>query len=201
MSRAHLHRRPLLAAIALAPLAACQSVPNQPPPENTAEINRVQAYLNGIETLQARFVQIWPNGTTSKGTLWMDRPGRLRLQYAPPTPLTLVAAQGTLLIYNTSNQGTTTMPLARTPLSMLLAPTIDLSGPVTVTNVQNTPGSLALTLVRSDAPRQGSLTLAFSRTPLTLRSIRLVDAEAHVTDLTLLALYPNVPVSASLFQL
>jgi outer membrane lipoprotein-sorting protein len=196
-----MHRRPLLAAIALAPLAACQSLPAQPAHASAAEINSIQAYLNGIKTLQARFVQVWPNGTTSAGTLWMDRPGRLRLQYAPPTPLTLVAAQGTLLIYNTSNQGTTTMPLDRTPLSILLAPTISLSGPVTVTSMENTPGNLVLTVVRTAAPRQGSLTLLFSRTPLTLRSIRVVDAEGHVTDLTLLALSPNVPINPSMFQL
>jgi outer membrane lipoprotein-sorting protein len=193
-----MRRRSFLAAIM--PLVACRSLPTQPAPANDAEINRVQAYLNGIKTLQAHFVQVWPNGTTSEGTLWMDRPGRLRLQYAPPTPLTLIAAQGTLLIHNTSNQGTTTMPLARTPLSILLAPTISLSGSVTATNIQNTRGGLTITLVRTNAPRQGSLTLFLSRTPLTLGSIRVVDAEGHVTDLTLLALNPNVPINPAIFQ-
>jgi Outer membrane lipoprotein carrier protein LolA len=119
-SRDHMRRRSFLAAIV--PLVACRSLPTQPAPDNDAEINRVEAYLNGIKTLQAHSVQVWPNGTTSDGTLWMDRPGRLRLQYAPPSPLTLIAAQGTLLIHNASNQATTTMPLARTPLSILLAP-------------------------------------------------------------------------------
>jgi outer membrane lipoprotein-sorting protein len=194
-----MRRRSVLAAIV--PLAGCQSLPTRSAPVSAAEINQVQAYLNGIKTLQARFVQVWPDGTTSEGTLWMDRPGRLRLQYAPPTPLILVAAQGTVLIYNTSNQGSTTMPVARTPLSILLAPTISLNGPVTVTAVENTAVGFALTLVRTNASHQGSLTLLFSRTPLTLRSIRVVDAEGHVTDLTLLALRPNVPVSQSLFQL
>ncbi len=131
----------------------------------------------------------------------MDRPGRLRLQYAPPTPLTLIAAEGTLLIHNASNQGTITMPLARTPLSILLAPSISLSGSVTVTNIQNTPGGLTITLVRTNAPREGSLTLFLSRAPLTLRSIRVVDAEGHVTELTLLTLEPNVPINPAIFQL
>jgi outer membrane lipoprotein-sorting protein len=196
-----MRRRSLLATIALAPLAACQSLPTQGTSGSTAEINRVQAYLNGIKTLQARFVQVGPDGTRSEGTLWMDRPGRLRLQYAPPTPLTLVAAHGTVLIYNASNQGTTTMPLAHTPLSILLQPTITLSGSVTVTQVQSAPSSLAITTVRTSAPRQGALTLLFSRPPRTLRSIRVVDAEGHVTELTLLALRPNVPVNPAVFQL
>jgi outer membrane lipoprotein-sorting protein len=194
-----MRRRSFLAAIV--PLVACRSLPIQPAPDNGAEINRVEAYLNGIKTLQAHFVQVWPNGTTSEGTLWMDRPGRLRLQYAPPTPLTLIATQGTLLIHNASNQATTTMPLARTPLSILLTPTISLSGSVTVTNIQNTPGGLTITLVRTNTPREGSLTLFLSRAPLTLRSIRVVDPEGHVTELTLLTLEPNVPINPAIFQL
>jgi outer membrane lipoprotein-sorting protein len=194
-----MRRRSFLAAIV--PLVACRSLPTQPAPDNDAEINRVEAYLNGIKTLQAHFVQVWSNGTTSEGTLWMDRPGRLRLQYAPPSPLTLIAAQGTLLIHNASNQGTTAMPLARTPLSIVLAPAISLSGSATVTNIQNTPGGLTITLVRTNAPREGSLTLLLSRAPLTLPSIRLVDAEGHVTELTLLTLEPNVPINPAIFQL
>jgi hypothetical protein len=112
-----------------------------------------------------------------------------------------VAAQGTLLIYDSANQGTTTLPLARTPLSILLDQTISLRGPVTVTRVESAPAQLAMTMVRTAAPQQGSLTLLFSRAPLTLRSIRMVDAEGRVTDLTLLNLLPNRPIDPALFQL
>jgi outer membrane lipoprotein-sorting protein len=198
-----MHRRSILGGLMVAPLVACQPMPvgqNLSSQDNT-EIDHVEAYLNGIKSLQARFFQIWPNDTSSTGTLWMDRPGRLRLQYAPPSPLTLVAAQGTLLIYDSANQGTTTLPLARTPLSILLDQTISLRGPVTVTRVDSAPAQLAMTMVRTAAPQQGSLTLLFSRTPLTLRSIRMVDAEGHITDLTLLDLLPNRPIDPALFQL
>ena len=198
-----MQRRSVLGGIIMVPLTACQPMPARPELslQSSAEIDRVQAYLNGIRSLQARFIQIWPNATSSEGTLWMERPGRLRLQYAPPSSLTLVAAHGTLLIYDSATQGTTTLPLARTPLSILLAPTISLEGPVTVTGVQSTPGEFALTVVRTSAPRQGSLTLLFTRTPLTLRSIRMIDAEGHVTDLTLLDLVPNGPINPALFEL
>lgn len=196
-------RRSVLAAVIVLALAGCQTMPAQPElsSQAKAEIDQVQAYLNGIRTLQAQFIQIWPNGALSEGTLWMDRPGRLRLQYAAPSPLTLVAARGTLLIYDSANQGTTTMPVARTPLSILLAPAISLNGPATVTGVQDGPGELALAVVRTDAPRQGSLTLQFSTSPLTLRSIRMVDAEGRTTDLRLQTLMPNRPIDPALFQL
>jgi len=198
-----MQRRSILAAIIVAPLAACQPMPVRLDlsSQSNAEIDRVEAYLNGIKSLQARFIQTWPNATSSAGTLWMDRPGRLRLQYAPPSPLTLIAADGTLLIYDSANQGTTTLPLARTPLSILLAQTISLKASVTVTRVESTPAELTTTMVKTAAPRQGSLTLLFSRAPLTLQSIRIVDAEGHVTDLRLLDLLPNRPIDPALFEL
>lgn len=198
-----MQRRSILGALIVASMAACQPMPveQELSSQSNTEIDHVEAYLNGIKSLQARFVQVWPNNTTSAGTLWMDRPGRLRLQYAPPSPLTLVAAQGTLLIYDSANQGTTTLPLARTPLSILLAETISLRGSVTVTRVESAPAELVMAMVRTAAPQQGSLALLFSRAPPTLRSIRMVDAEGRVTDLTLLDLVPNKPIDPTLFKL
>ena len=112
-----------------------------------------------------------------------------------------MAAGGTVLLYDASNQASTTMPLANTPLAIILAPVINLSGAVTATRIQNDPARLAITVVQTAAPQQGSLTLIFSRVPFGLRYIRMVDAEGRVTDLALLDVTLNVPVDRSLFQL
>jgi len=196
-------RRRALAVAVLAPLAACQSVP----PMHTlggadaATLARVQAYLNSLRTLQARFKQVWPNGTTNVGTLWMQRPGRLRLQYAPPSPLTLVAADGTVLLYNASTEASTTMPLSRSPLGILLADVITLSGPVTVTAVRRLPGQLLLSMVRTAAPSEGSLTVLFTEPPLTLSAVRIVDAHSQSIDIALFQLQAGVSFDPSLFRL
>ena len=196
-------RRSTLAVLFLLPIAACAQMAAQPmlSPSDIAEVARAQQYLNSIRTLRASFVQVWPNGATSQGTLWMDRPGRLRLQYAPPSTLALVTADGTVLLYDASNQASTTLPLAETPLSIILAPTINLSGPVTVMGVQNDAAQLSVTVAQTAAPQQGSLTLVFSRTPFALQYIRMVDAGGGVTQLSLFDVTPNVPVNPSLFDL
>lgn len=198
-----MRRRSALVTLSLLPIAACTRMAEQPTlgAADAAELDRVQRYLNSIHTLQAHFDQVWPSGTTSQGMLWMDRPGRLRLQYSPPSSLTLVAAGGTVLLYDASNQASTTMPLANTPLAIILAPVINLSGAVTATRIQDDPVRLAITVVQTAAPQQGSLTLIFSRVPFGLRYIRMVDAEGRVTDLALLDVTLNVPVDRSLFQL
>jgi outer membrane lipoprotein-sorting protein len=203
VKQALIDRRRVLALTVLVPLAACESTPPAPTlgGEDAATLARVQAYLNSLRTLQARFEQLWPNGTVNVGTLWMQRPGHLRLQYAPPSPLTLIAADGTVLLYNAATEATTTMPLSRSPLGILLSDEIILSGPVTVTSVRRVPGQLQVSMVRTAAPAQGSLTLLFTEPPLTLHSLRIVDAHGQPTDFTLFQLHVGVSMDPSVFRL
>ena len=198
-----LGRRHALALAVLTPLAACQSAPPTRTlgGEDAAELARVEAYLNSLRTLHARFEQVSSNGTMNVGTLWMQRPGHLRLQYAPPSPLTLIASNGTLLLYNASTEATTTMPLSRSPLGILLADEVTLSGPVTVTGVRRLPGQLQVSIVRTAEPSQGSLTLLLTAPALSLRALRIADAHGQATDFRLFQLHSGVNIDPSIFRL
>ena len=82
-------------------------------------------------------------------------------------------------------QQTSNIPLGRTPLGILLADHVDLSGAVTVTAIQRLPGQIQLTLVRTESPGDGSLTLVFADPPLALRQWTVVDAQRRETHVTL----------------
>jgi outer membrane lipoprotein-sorting protein len=197
-----MNRRTLLTSAALASLAACHPMPPPPPlsPADAAEVRRIEAYLNTLRSLQARFIQVWPNGRTTPGTAWLERPGRLRLQYDPPSPLTLIAANGIVRLHDAANDSNTTMPVSSTPLGILLADNISLSGPVTVTGVQRAPGQVQVSMVRTSASAQGSLTLSFIDPPLTLRGVRIIDAEQQETRLILFDLRIGGHFQPSLFS-
>ncbi len=45
---------------------------------------RIETYLDGLRTLKANFLQVAPNGATSQGTVWLERPGRMRFQMTRP---------------------------------------------------------------------------------------------------------------------
>jgi outer membrane lipoprotein-sorting protein len=173
--------RPAATLVALTP-------PVAPPPrsaQDQADIARVEAYLNGLKSLKAQFVQVTGNGETSKGTAWLDRPGRMRFQYAPPSPLLLVAGHGVVTFIDSALGQTTNIPLGRTPLGILLADNVVLSGAVTVTAMQRLPGQIQLTLVRTASPGDGSLTLVFADQPLALRQWTVIDAQRRETHVTL----------------
>lgn len=182
--RALLALLPALAAAGFAAPAIAQTPPALSP-QDQADIARVQTYLNGIRTLKAQFLQIAPDGSTSGGTAWLDRPGRMRFQYDPPTRLLLVAGHGLLVYHDYQLDQTTNLFLSATPLGLLLQANLQLSGDVTVTRVQRDPGQIQLTLVRTKNPGQGSLTLVFADHPLALRQWIVLDAQGRQTRVSL----------------
>ncbi len=169
-------------------------------PADQGWIDRIQDTLNGITTLKGRFQQIAPDGQRTTGTVWLDRPGRMRFAYDKPSPLLLVAGGGKLVFTDSALQQTTDIPLDRTPLGLLLRPSLSLSGDVTVTGFSHANGLLQVTLVKTASPSEGSLTVVLADDPLLLRGWRVVDAQGRETRIDLSDLTAGVPMPASLFD-
>jgi outer membrane lipoprotein-sorting protein len=174
----------LLLAGLLPSLATAQPA-FQPTPRDRADLARVEAYLNGIRTLKAQFLQVAPDGGISRGTVWLQRPGHLRFQYDPPAPFLLVASHGLLVFHDSALRQTSNIPLGRTPLGILLAEQVSLSGDVTVSNVQRSPGQVQISLFRTASPGDGLLVLTFADDPLALRQWTVIDAQRRETRVTL----------------
>jgi outer membrane lipoprotein-sorting protein len=183
-----IHRRTLLlSATALLPLGqTARAAPGIVlSPQDQADIGRIETYLDSLKSLKAHFMQVAGDGGVSEGTAWIVRPGLMRFQYAPPSPFLLIAAHGQLIFHDSALGQTTNIPLSRTPLGILLADHVTLSGAVTVTGIQRLPGQIQLTLVRTATPGDGTLTLIFADPPLTLRQWTVVDAQRRETHVTL----------------
>src|SRR3546814_9322993 len=73
-------------------------------------------YLNDIKTLQGRFVQPSSNGAYAEGAVYLDRPGHMRFDYDPPTPVLIIANGLSLLYYAAELKEATFLPLWKTPL-------------------------------------------------------------------------------------
>jgi outer membrane lipoprotein-sorting protein len=197
-----IHRRTaLLAGLSVAGLSALpRGAAAQASPQDQADLARIEAYLNGIRSLRAHFAQIAPGGAISQGTVLMQRPGKMRFQYDPPSPFLLVANYGILYFHDSQLQQTTNIPLSRTPLGILLADRTALSGDVTVTKFSRLPGQLQVTLVRAASPGEGALTLFFADNPLALRQWIVVDQQGKQTQVTFTGMEVGVSVDAKLFE-
>ncbi len=172
----------------------------QPTPQDRTDLTRIEAYLNSLTSLKAGFLQVAPDGGISGGQAWIARPGRLRFQYDPPAPFLLVAARGQLVFQDSSIKQQSQAPLSTTPLGMLLAQQVKLSGDITVTGMRRLPGEIDVSLVRTASPADGTLTLVFVDSPITLRQWTVVDAQRKETRVTLFDTAVGGTFDAALFE-
>jgi outer membrane lipoprotein-sorting protein len=89
-------------------------------------LDRISGYLSGIQTLVGNFVQIGPDGRRVEGTFSIQKPGKVRFQYSPPSPIDIIADGSSVVVRDRSLETSDFFPLSQTPLRYLLADRIDL---------------------------------------------------------------------------
>jgi outer membrane lipoprotein-sorting protein len=178
----------LLMALPTVGILGATSDAEPPPlsPDDVSTLTRVEEYLNRLETLQARFVQVSSNGAYAEGEIFIDRPGQLRFDYDPPHTALLISNGLTLLYYDRELKQASFIPLWETPLWFLVREKIKLDGDLMVTDIKEGLGTLSVTLQDRDRPESGVVTLIFSNSPLSLRKWEIVDAQGILTQVTLI---------------
>jgi outer membrane lipoprotein-sorting protein len=164
------------------------------------ELQRIAAYLNNIRTMTARFQQIANNGGVSTGHLWVARPGRMRFEYDPPTPITLLADSASVYYWDKQLNQTSKYELRQTPAWFFLRDPISFGQDVVVTRFERLGGTVRVTVVESGQPDAGSLTLDFSENPITLRQWTVIDQQGKRTVVSLGDLQYGMALDPKLFQ-
>jgi outer membrane lipoprotein-sorting protein len=206
-SRAAISRRAALAAPLLAVIAAALAVlpaaAAQRPltdPEAVGEINRIEGYLNGIRTMQSRFIQINPDGSAWNGNLYVRRPGRFRFEYDPPIPHLLIANGSWFFHVDRALQETNVIPLAKTPAQFLVREDVSLKNDFTITKLEQSQGIVQIGLVTRDSPELGEVTLTFTDKPLELRKWTVRDMQENITQITLQNTRYGVNLNPDMFK-
>jgi outer membrane lipoprotein-sorting protein len=171
-----------LAAFAPAPLTAQTEFT----PEQVADLERVNEYLNGLGFLQGRFIQVSDTGGGfSEGNFYMAERTRLRFEYDPPIPLIFISDGGFVGIANSELETVSQYPIGATPLRVLLRRSVDLTADANITAVERVPGQLRVVATEDDGVAQGELTMVFSDPGLELRQWIIVDAQGRRTTVAL----------------
>lgn len=164
-------------------------------------VQQIETYLNKIKTLQAEFLQISSSGDTAKGEILLSRPKRLRIDYAPPTPI-LIVANGKYLSYvDTELKQVQHLAIEDTPAAFLLRENFAFNDDkVAITSLQSHAGVIRLSVVQRNDPLAGELTLVFTEGPLILKKWSIVDAQGIITDLTLINARFDFPIDDKRFD-
>jgi outer membrane lipoprotein-sorting protein len=182
-------RRSLLAALLVALATWVASVPAAAQgltADQRAEVQRVEAYFNSLTTLRSTFLQASSTGLVARGVVWLQRPGRMRFEYAPPSPV-LITADGLWLTYQDNElEQTTQIPLISSPLSVLVSDEVDLMDELIVEAVDKGSNVLRLQLRQRNDPDQGNVILTFQDKPLSLKQWVITDAQGVEVKVALL---------------
>lgn len=195
--------RALTAMLALAiPLAAAHAAPAEIElsPQQTLVLQRVAAYLNGIHTMSARFSQLAGNGQQSAGTMYISRPGRMRFEYDPPSPITLIADTFYVYYWDKELHQVQQVGLKSTPAWFFLRDPINFTADSIVTGFEDADNEIRISVVERASPDTGSLTTVFTENPISLRQWTVVDQQSKTTTVTLSDLRYGVPLDPKLFQ-
>ena len=182
-----------------APLALFLAMPVQAAKLSLAELSR---YLNSLGTVEAEFTQINPDGTLATGTIRISRPGKVRFEYAPPDR-TLVLADGQVVavLDPKSNQPPEQYPLRRTPLSVILAPEVDLGkARMVVGHVEDGPAT-RVTAQDPEHPEYGRIDLVFTANPTELRQWVITDDGGNQTTMVLGEMRKGARLAGRLFDI
>ncbi len=149
-------------------------------------LNAISNYINGLKTAEADFRQINADGSTSSGRVLIQRPGRMRFEYAPPDRTLVLASAGQVAVFDgKSNQPPEQYPLSKTPLNLILAANVDLSRAKMVVGHDEVNGLTVVTAQDPDHPELGTLQMAFSSSPLALKQWMVTDEAGGQTTVIL----------------
>ncbi len=167
---------------------------------DAADIVRIEAYLNTIGTLEARFLQVSSDGGFAEGDFYLSRPGRLRIAYDPPVPVLIIANGRHLIYFDEELNQVSYLPLDSTPAGILVDDHISFSGRLQVTRFERGEQVLRATLVQKEDPLAGSITLVFSERPMVLKKWAIKDAQGTTTTVSLFSARTGVPLNPDLFE-
>ncbi len=112
-----------------------------------ALLDRISMYLSSVQTMVGNFVQIGPDGGKTQGTFYIQKPGKVRFEYNPPSPTEVIADGSSVAVRNRDLLTQDLWPLSQTPLRYLLADHINLLRDTDVVSVSSDDKFITVVIV------------------------------------------------------
>jgi outer membrane lipoprotein-sorting protein len=188
----HLPAIAVIAALAASPALALNERDQQ-------DVTRLEGHINAVRTFKANFRQIAPSGAVATGTIYMSRPGRLRVEYNPPVKMRIFATPQWLIVEDCKVKEPQYLPLRSTPAGILIQPSIRLSGDIQVVDVLREGRWITLRMVETKDPGKGSINLVFNVNPVQLVGWTVYDQRGQATQVTFDNIQTDTQIDPNLF--
>ena len=136
---------------------------------------QIEQFFNNFKTLEAEFIQVSPSGKISNGRIFLDLPGKLRIDYNKPNSLLITCKGFWIVIQNRDLKSTNNIPLSQTPFSILLENKINFNNKDLIVNLKKTLGIIMVKIKLAKNTEAGELLLEFSEKPFILKKWIIKD--------------------------
>jgi outer membrane lipoprotein-sorting protein len=168
--------------------------------EQDQAVAKINAYFNAITNLQGRFEQIDSANKRLTGRFYVQRPGKIRFDYAPPSGLRIVADGAFLAIEDSDLKTIEKYPIKSTPFRLLLSESVDLRRDARIVGVERQQGLLAISLEDKSGEGNGRIRLSFDTgDELRLKEWVISDAQGLNTRVTVNDVVSGRKVAADFF--
>lgn len=136
---------------------------------------KIENFFVSLNTLEADFIQVSPSGNISNGKIFIDLPGKLRLDYNKPSNLLITCKGFWLVIQDRKRKSTNNIPLQQTPFSILLDKKINFNNNKIILDLKKSLGIVSLKVQLAENVKAGELILEFSDNPFILKKWIIKD--------------------------
>ncbi|AXC51045.1 outer membrane lipoprotein carrier protein LolA [Paracoccus suum] len=187
-------------SIALAPVLALLAA--APASAEKISLNEISRYLNSLKSAVADFSQVNSNGSVTAGKLYIQRPNRVRFEYGGKNKTLVLASGGQVAVFDgKSNQPHQEYPLAKTPLSIILADNVNLGRANMVTSHTEKKNTTIVKAQDPAHPEYGNIQMVFTANPTELRQWIITDDTGKKTTVVLGEMQKGVKIAPSAFAI
>jgi outer membrane lipoprotein-sorting protein len=169
-------------------------------PQQIAIIQKINAYFNNLRNLEGTFLQTDADDKHKKGKFFIERPGKVRFDYALPSKQKIISDGRYLAIEDHDLNTTDRYPIDQTPFRLLLQPEVDLSRDSRIVAVDVGPTVAVVTLEDQGGNSSGQIRLFFDWPKVQLKEWLISDPQGLNTRIELANVELNKPADPKLFK-
>ena len=163
-------------------------------------IAQISKHFSSVPSMAGEFIQFGPNGEQTGGKFYLQRPGKIRFDYAKPSPILVKANGKTVGIHNKKLKTWDFYPLRKTPLRLLLSKRIDVNDK-SIKSVKRETDLTTVVLGNKSVFGDSKITLMFDPKNYELRQWTITDDQGKDTSVMIFNVKRNVKLSKRLFRL
>ncbi|MER9006801.1 outer membrane lipoprotein carrier protein LolA [Mesorhizobium sp. M0862] len=148
------------------------------------EAKTIADHFSSVKSMSGDFVQSGPRAERTKGKFFLQRPGKIRFNYAGQSGVSVIADGKSLVVYNKKLKTSRLYALSKTPLKLLLDNQVNFSGN-RLKSIRDDGAQVIIRLADKSAFGNSNITMVFDRESLDLRRWTLTDERGLTSTVTI----------------